>query len=277
MLLKLRKVIPLNFQCCYSCVQVEKHQVNDTDLTVAVLKLNNPPVNTMSLQMLQETNKVLNELNESHSVNGIVLASNIPRRFTAGLELTELYNATTDSLRSLCEALQDTWIKLYSSPHPVVAAVNGHCLAGGTIFAASADYRIGASGRYKLGVTAARVGLIPPRFFQKTLAQVVGYRQAELMLTQARVFTPDEALEIGLLDEVCDGDDLVSRCVSSFGNFTGINSIARQQIKLQMRKGVIDEYLSIQEEEIDSFVSFVLQESIQKSLGDFIANLKQKK
>ena len=255
-------------------VLLEKHKLRDTSYSVAVLKLSNPPVNGLNLELVAGLSSKLSEVNDSESIHGVVIASNIPRVFSAGLELKELYEPDTKKLRALWTNLQDTWLKLYTSPHPVIAAINGHCLAGGTILAASSDYRVGVHGDYKLGVTAAKIGVVAPPWFQKTLVHVVGHRQTELMLTQAKMFTPNEALGAGLLDEVCNDEDIVSYCISSLKPLMETNPASRRLMKLQLREGLINEFLADREEDTEAFLAFILQPSVQKLLGEYIQKLK---
>ncbi len=257
-------------------VNLQLRDVEDTNKSVAVLKLANPPVNGLDLPLVIDLSKQLEELNRSDSINGIIIASDIPKIFSAGLELNELYNSNTDRLKQLWTHLQDVWFNLYSSPHPVIAAINGHCLAGGTILAAASDYRIGATGKYKLGVTAAKIGVIAPPWFQKTLVQVIGHRHTELMLTQSKIFSPTDAMNIGLLDELYDGDDIVSYCVSSLKPFLEVYQPSRALMKLQLRDGLIKEFLLNRDQDMDDFLAFVLQTSVQEKLGEHIKNLKRK-
>ena len=258
-------------------LSVNKHEVQGVSDPVAVIKLDNPPVNALTLPLLTQLSEKLKELNESSAVAGIVLASSLNGVFSAGIELNEIYNADTERLKLLSIALQNTWLGLYGSPHPIIAAINGHCLAGGTLLAAASDYRVGSGGKYKLGVTAARIGVVAPVWFQKTLVQIVGHRNAELMLTQAKLYTPSEALDIGLLDEVYNGnDDFIYRCIECLRPFIATSPASRRLMKQQLRAELVNEFLSCREKESEEFVAFVSQASVQNSLGEYIQKLKRK-
>ena len=260
-------------------MQLSTAKTEDKKYRVAILRLDNPPINGLDLPLVSDFSKKIAELNSSKSsVNGIVIASTIPRVFSAGIEFKELYNTDSSRLREFWAHLQNIFLQIYSSPHPTVAAINGHCLAGGTLIAASTDYRIGLSGSYKLGVTAARIGVVAPPWFQKTLVQVVGHRIAELMLTQGKTMGPDDALRIGLLDEVYSGgSDLVSYCVSSLRPFMETYPSSRIRMKRQLRGEVISELEASKKEDSDSFVDFVLEPSVQRRLKEYIEQLKKKK
>ncbi len=258
-------------------LSVDRHEVQGVSDPVAVIKLDNPPVNALTLPLLTQLSDKLKELNESSSVAGIVLASSLKGVFSAGIELNELYNPDTERLKLLSIALQNTWLGLYSSPHPTMAAINGHCLAGGTLLAAASDYRVGNGGKYKLGVTAARIGVVAPVWFQQTLVRIVGHRNTELMLTQAKLYLPSEALGIGLLDEVYDGNnDLVYHCIECLKPFIATSPASRRLMKQQLRAELVNEFLSCREKDSEDFVAFVSQTSVQKHLGEYIQKLKRK-
>lgn len=157
-----------------------------------------------------------------------------------------------------------------------MAAINGHCLAGGTIIASSCDHRIAMEGDYRIGVTAAKVGVIAPKWFLKTLICLMGQRQTELALQQGRVFTPEEARKIGLVDEVCTSDLLQTRCAEALQPYLETFHEARSDMKLSLRDDLIKEFLQSRDEDMDKFVNFVLQGSVQDQLRNYIQKLKNK-
>ena len=157
-----------------------------------------------------------------------------------------------------------------------MAAINGHCLAGGTIIASSCDHRIAVKGDYSIGVTAAKVGVIAPTWFLKTLTYLMGQRQTELALQQGKVFTPEEARKIGLVDEVCVSDLLQPRCAEALQSYLETFREARAEMKLSLRADLIKEFLQSRDEDMNKFVSFVLQDSVQSQLRNYMKKLKSK-
>ena len=262
--------------CHYQSVDLELRRTENNH-NIAILKLNNPAVNSLNLPLIAEFSQKLENINNSKDINGILIASTLPSTFSAGIELNEFYQTTKERLTEFWSLLQETWLQVYSSPHPIVAAINGHCLAGGTMLAAASDYRIALSGDYKMGVTAARIGVFAPPWFQQTLKQVIGHRNTELMLSQARVFSPHDALKINLVDEVYDGDlDLLSYCITALQPYMEVFAPSRALMKLALRQDLIKQFERQKEEDTKNFVSFVLKPSVQQRLGEFIKELKTK-
>ena len=209
-------------------IKVETQHVDD--YSVAIVTLDNPPVNCLTSELLIEFNDTVSSINDSKTYSGVVLSSALPTTFCAGLDLNSLYNVSEHELRQYWNLTQDCWFNIYTSPLPMTVAINGHCLAGGTIVAVATDYRVARPGGYSIGVTAAKIGLVAPPWFQQNIKQVVGHRVTELMLEQGRVFTPSEALGVGLVDEV--HDDVVSRSVHALLPFMDTSSESRVSMKL---------------------------------------------
>lgn len=90
----------------------------------ATLKLNKGPVNSLNLEFLTELNIQLEKLEESKEIKGVILTSNLPNIFSAGLDILEMYQIKQDRGSQFWTALQETWIKLYGSNKVYIAAIN---------------------------------------------------------------------------------------------------------------------------------------------------------
>lgn len=246
-----------------------------SEYRVAVVKMNNPPVNSFSTPLLKTLGPTFKKIISSDKIHGLVLTSALPKNFSAGLELTELVNTDRARLGQYWSMVQDFWYTLYSSPVPTVVVVNGNCFAGGVLLTVAADYRIASSGQYGIGVTAAKIGLVPPPWFQECICDIIGRRKAELMLSQGKVFTPEEALKFGLIDEVCDGQDFMPSALRSLAPFMEVDAASRVSVKLSLRSKIIRELESDRERDRDAFVDFVLSPSVQEKLVSYIRTLKK--
>ncbi len=258
-----------------SChVTIEKSIVGEH--SIATVSFNKPPGNSLDLALTQQFNERLRSVYQSGDHDALVLASSISNVFSAGLDLAELYQPSKSNLEKLWREVQDMWFTLYSSKLPTVAAINGHCLAGGIIIAASCDYRVAVKGNYSMGVTAAKVGVIAPPWFLKMLTLLIGQRTTELALQQGTVFNPDNALRIGLVDEVCAADDLKQRSFAALLRFLTVSQESRSTMKLFLRSELIESFKLSREKDMSTFVSFIMQDSVQERLGKYIQKLKQK-
>ena len=117
-----------------------------------ILRLNKGPVNSLNLEFLTALTIQLDKIEQDTAVKGVILTSNCPNIFSAGLDILEMYNSQPERIRQFWSALQDFWMKLYGSSKIFVAAINGHAPAGGCLMSISCDYRVMATGPYRIGL-----------------------------------------------------------------------------------------------------------------------------
>ena len=253
-------------------VRSEKHK----KYSVATVTLDRPPVNSFDIAFTDELTRALKVIEKSGEVDALILKSNNPTIFSSGLDLHDLFAQPRSHLELFWQHVQDLWLQLYSSRLPTIAAINGHCLAGGTILATACDYRVAAEGNYGIGVTAAKIGVIAPPWFLKMLTYVMGQRNTELALQQGRVFTPKEATSVGLVDKVCSKDMMDEECWKALEPFLTVSAESRATMKLSLRVDLIDNFLKSREEDMDNFVNFILKESVQNNLDKYMEQLRSK-
>ena len=252
-----------------------RHEKHDKYCVASVI-LNRPPVNSFDVAYTEELTRALKEIEKSEEVDGLILKSKNPSVFSSGLDLHDLYAQPRSHLELFWQCVQDLWLQLYSSRLPTVAAVNGHCLAGGTILAAACDYRVAVEGNYGIGVTAAKIGLIAPPWFLKMLTYVMGQRNTEWALQLGHVFTPREAMGVGLVDKVCSKDMIDEECRRALEPFLTVSAESRATMKLSLRANLIDDFLGSREEDMNNMVDFILKDSVQSNLGKYMKQLKSK-
>ncbi|KAG8506407.1 Enoyl-CoA delta isomerase 1, mitochondrial [Galemys pyrenaicus] len=244
---------------------------------VAVVKLKSPPVNSLSLELLTELVISLEKLDNDKTFRGIVLTSDLCGVFSAGLDLTELCGRSPAHYAEYWRALQELWLRLYLSGLVSVAAVNGASPAGGCLLCLSCDYRVLAdSPSCVIGPNETRLGIVAPFWFKDCMVNTVGHRAAEQALQLGTLFPPAEALRVGLVDQVVPEDQVQSTALAAMARWLAIPDHARQLTKSMMRKPTADRLAKHREADVQSFVSFVSRDSIQKALQTYLEKLKQK-
>lgn len=167
---------------------------------VAVVLLDNPPVNALSLHLREPLAKALGELSDDAGVAAIVLAC-AGRTFVSGADITEFgtpKQLQSPSLLDLC-ALLDTIAK------PTVAAVHGTALGGGLELAMSCHYRVADAGA-KVGLPEVKLGILPGSGGTVRLPRLAGPEKALKMIVSGAPIGAQEALAAGIVDEVVQGD-----------------------------------------------------------------------
>lgn len=157
--------------------------------------------------------------------------------FSAGLDLKEVVSLTRFDMEAFLRLLERLVIQIFDHPAPVVAAVNGHAIAGGCILALAADRRIGTTnGRARIGLNEVPLGLqFPPVLFRAVNYALPPSTREEILLEGA-LHDPTDALRLGLLHEL--HDDPVGRGADILDKLAAIPRKAYAAAKADLRKGV---------------------------------------
>lgn len=250
----------------------------DQSTGVAVMHMQSPPVNSLSLDFLTELCISIEKLEMDKSCRGLVITSGQPRVFSAGLDIMEMYGKSPERCGEFWRAVQEMWLKLYSSNMVTVAAINGSSPAGGCLMSMTCDYRVMADNpRYSIGLNETQLGIVAPFWFKETMSNTVGHRTTELALQLGLLYSPAEALKVGLVDQLVPEDQVLATSLQTMTKWLAIPDHARQISKSMMRKPAIDRLLASREADIQHFVNFITKESIQKSLGMYLEMLKKRK
>lgn len=188
-----------------------------------------------------------------------------------------MYKPDPKRVRDFWRTLQDVWIKLYGSSFPTAAAINGHAPAGGCFLAMSCEYRVMCP-KYNIGLNETQLGIVAPAWFMATMRNCISPREAEKALTLGTLFKTDEALRIGMIDEiVADKAEAIARCETFLQRYQHIPPEVRASTKLLLRGKEIKALTDNREGDIDIFQGFITGKKIQQSLGLFVMILKLRK
>jgi enoyl-CoA hydratase/carnithine racemase len=175
---------------------------------VALLTLDNPPVNQMSPQLMQDFGAAIGEAMQDEAVKAIVLTGT-GKNFIAGADITrlQLVKKKEDIHGPALEAARFL-NGIEMAPKPIIAAINGNCLGGGLETAMACHYRIAAPG-INLGQPEVQIGLIPGAGGTQRLPRLIGLPNAVEMITTGAPIKAEKALQRGLVDEVVPQEKLV--------------------------------------------------------------------
>ena len=165
--------------------------------SVAVIHLDNPPVNALGHGLRLGIAAALRAVEEDATVTGVVLVGS-GRCFSAGADITEFGKPLqSPNLADLITAIE-------ASPKPVVAAIHGTTLGGGLELALACDARIAAKDA-KLGLPEIKLGILPGAGGTQRVPRLIGAEKALKMITSGEMMGADEARASGLVDEVTSG------------------------------------------------------------------------
>jgi len=179
---------------------------------VAVLKLNNPPVNQLSRPFVAEMKDALMSAYGDSEIKVIILTGT-EKNFIAGADITEIQQAKDRN--TLLSAVMENNRFLNSveqGPKPVIAALNGNCLGGGFEIAMACHYRIAAQG-IQVGQPEVQIGLIPGAGGTQRLPRLVGLPDALKMIATGQAISSDEGLKKGCIDEIVAPESLLEKAL----------------------------------------------------------------
>jgi enoyl-CoA hydratase len=142
--------------------------------------------------------------------------------FSAGVDLFRLIKDGADYARLFLPVLDDFLLATLTFPKPVVAAVNGHAIAGGCILAAACDHRIMMEGTGRIGIPELAVGVPFPALPLQIMAARLGDGHLRDLVYSGRTVQIDEAKAMGLIDEKCPAGMLLDRATEVAGKLASI-------------------------------------------------------
>jgi 3-hydroxyacyl-CoA dehydrogenase len=165
---------------------------------IAVLTVNNPPVNALSQHVRQGLRDGLKQAAADGGVDAVVIVC-AGRTFIAGADITEFGKPPKEP------GLHEVLDLIEGSPKPVVAAIHGTALGGGLEVTLACHYRVGVKAA-RFGLPEVKLGILPGAGGTQRLPRVVGVPKALSMIVSGDPIGADEALKVGLIDEIVDGD-----------------------------------------------------------------------
>ncbi len=168
---------------------------------LAVVSINNPPVNALNETVISELDAIIQELSGNSSVQVVIVTGAGEKAFVAGADIKQFLGMDAASGKELARRGQQIFTKLSTLKQPVIAAVHGFALGGGCELALACDIRI-ASENAVMGVPEVSLGVIPGYGGTQRLPRLVGPSQAMSLILTGDPIKAEEALRIGLVDKV---------------------------------------------------------------------------
>jgi len=243
---------------------------------VATVTIDNSPVNLLSRAVLTDIASTFDNLGNDESVKAVIMKSGAKGVYTAGLDIMEIYNRKDDEIFEYWSLLQNMWLSLYTAKTPVIAQINGTCPAAGCLMAIAADYRIMENNKkYKIGLNETQLGFAAPDWLCFNYRDIIGSRLAELHLQLGTLFDPNEALSIGLVDQVCAPEEIDIAAEKMANGIVHIPYKAIRLTKQLMREDLANYLRENQKEDAYKFISQVQAEETQMNIGRFLAAMKK--
>jgi enoyl-CoA hydratase/carnithine racemase len=204
---------------------------------VRELRLARLPVNALGTELLQRLDAELVAARDAGQ--RALVISGLPGVFSAGLDMRELLAMNDEGVRHFVEQFERVQERIARSPIPVVAAITGHCPAGGTVLAMLCDHRVMARGAYQIGLNEVQVGLYLGNRLFRAFQRLVGGARAAALLPRGAMLDPVEALAAGLVDELCEPDAVVPRARALAAELVALPPQAYARTRSLVRRDLI--------------------------------------
>jgi len=254
---------------------VELHEHDN----IREIRLARAPVNALNTELCRALIAALDAA-VADGIRGIVLSGR-EKVFSAGMDVPHLLAHGEDR-----DALMDSWHAFFGvartlaeSRVPVVAAITGHSPAGGCVLALCCDYRIMArsvdpSRPYLIGLNETQVGLVAPEGIQRLLRRLVGVGRAERLLVAGELVPAERALEIGLVDELVDGNEVIPRSLAWLQQLLKLPQHPMQATRSIARADMFTA-LGADNIQMERFIESWYAPDTQNALQEMVARLKK--
>lgn len=175
---------------------------------VTIVRFDNPPVNALDLDLLEVITASI------RNVEGPVVITGAGRCFSAGVDLRALVDGGAEYAARFITALSEAFLAVFDHPAPVIAAINGHAIAGGCVFAMCADVRLMSAGT--IGLTELAVGVPFPVAALEICRFAMGTSVTRAAL-RASTIDAHTALARGWIDAIVGNDELISQAIATAG------------------------------------------------------------
>jgi enoyl-CoA hydratase len=208
---------------------------------VACLHMRHGKVNALDVELCQDLIAHLQACATSQA-RAVVLTGQ-GTVFSAGVDLLRVLNEGAPYLQVFLPALCQTFETLFFHPQPVIAAINGHAIAGGCVLACAADHRVMAHQSGRIGVPELLVGVPFPTAALEILRFATAPQHLQHLLYSGTTFWADEAQHVGLIDEIVAPQALMERAMATAHTFAGLPPAAFALTKRQLRRPVFERLL----------------------------------
>ncbi|MCX7981381.1 MAG: enoyl-CoA hydratase-related protein [Syntrophales bacterium] len=215
----------------------------------AIITFDDGKVNAMNWEFFRELNDCLDRA-EAEKVRSVIFTGR-PGIFSAGLDLKLLPTQTLAEQIDFQRLFAETMLRIYSFPIPTIASYAGHAIAGGVILSCACDWFILGDGPYRIQINEVRNKMILPSWIVLICRSSVPHRYWKEALLHARPYSPREAYERGIADElVSEGEDCIKSALEKARDLMELYPPAYTLTKKFMREEEVNRVMGVFEKEL---------------------------
>lgn len=204
---------------------------------LASLTINRPnALNAINSTVLTELDRALDEINNNEAIHVVILTGAGDKAFVAGADIKEMADSTPLEAQRFSSLGNSVFTKLAHLKQPVIAAINGYALGGGLELALACDIRIGSTNAI-VGLPEVGLGIFPGFGATQRLSRTIGIAKAKEYIWTARNIKADEALKVGLFNQIADPEHLMEAAQTLAQTIMKNAPIAVKQAKTVINEG----------------------------------------
>lgn len=240
----------------------------------SIVQLDRGKVNALDIELVRELRTTVSTLTEDKSVKGLILTGK-PGYFSAGVDLMALYSYDKSQVYTFWSEFMGLMMELVRFPKLSMAAISGHCPAGGTVLALTCDHRFLVNfPRTVIGLNEVAVGIRIPAPIFDMYSFWLGKRVAYQALLRGHLFNPEGAKNIGLVDDLYDEEELLLRTEDRMQQLLKADYRVLQDAKMVMRKELIKKMSIDWENDLRQRAEEMFDPVFRKGLESYIASMK---
>jgi len=237
------------------------------------LTINRPKaLNALNSEVLAELSMTLDEI-KKEDIRVLMITGGGEKSFVAGADIMEMWELTPRQARDFCIDGNAVMQKIEALPMPVIAVINGYALGGGCELALSCDIRLAAANAV-FGFPEVSLGIIPGYGGMQRLSRLIGTSKAKKMVFSAMRIRAEEALALGLVDQVCEKEQLLAEAKALAMQIINNAPIAVQEAKKVINASVGMTLKESQCLEAERFADCFKTEDQHHAMGVFLKKLE---
>lgn len=237
------------------------------DGEIATVTLSRGKVNALNEPMVEEITTSFEDLATDNQVKSIIFTGS-GKFFSFGFDVPELLSYPKNDFIRYLEKFTSLYTALFCFPKPVVAALNGHTIAGGCMLATACDFRLMVTGKARISLNEITFGAPVPAGTLEMLKYCVGSRNAQSIVYSGAMYSGEEAFQLGLVDQVSSEDSLAEDARKIAQELAQKDSSAFKSIKHLLRKPVAEQMIKREKDAILEFVDIWYSEQTWENLKE---------
>ena len=237
---------------------------------IGTIRLDRPKMNALNRQVQEEIRECALQATADDSVKAVIVYGG-EKVFAAGADIKEMEGMTYQDMTSRAHELQACFTAVAEIPKPTAAAITGYALGGGMELSMCCDIRI-CGDNAKVGQPEVLLGIIPGGGGTQRLARLVGPSKAKDINFTGRFVDAEEALRIGMVDQVVPADQVYEAAKEWAGQFRNSASLALRAIKAAVDGGLNGDLASGLKLESHLFASLFASEDRAIGMRSFVEN-----